>query len=236
MHNSKSRAVVVYALLSLPVMFFFQNCGQPRQSNNAASTATNLDTTSLLPVVTDSMLVGSASGSGTSSINNDIQISEPTLTEADQAGSGGSVDMSDPKKNKCLGLNISDILLNVESVNLANDNDVPLLAITDPDPTISMNKLTLKVQALKSVAVHEIFLKLNSEGNKILSEHNEAIDIRAPSGYTAGIKVKLALDINVVSGQTYILDLTINPIDQLISNQRKCIFKPVIQQANLAAQ
>lgn len=235
MNNSKSRAVVVYALLALPVVFFFQNCGQPRQSNSAASTATNLDTANL-SVVTDSMFVGSASGSGKSSINNDIQISEPTLNEADQADSNRSADLSDPKKNKCLGLNISDILLNVESVNFANEKEVPLLAIIDPDPTISMNKLTLKVQALKSFEVHEIFLKLNSEGNKILSEHNEAIDIHAPSGYTAGVKVKLISDITVVSGQTYVLELTVNPADQLISNQRKCIFKPVIQQAQLTAQ
>ena len=235
MHNSKSRAVVVYALLSLPVMFFFQNCGQPRPGSSSASTATNLDTINL-PIVTDSMLVGGSSSSSTSSTNNDIQISEPTLTEADQASSSNAADLSDPKKNKCLGLNISDILLNVESVNLANEKDVPLLAIIDPDPTISMNKLTLKVQALKSVPIHEIFLKLNAEGNKILSEHNEAIDIRAPSGYTAGIKIKLSSDLNVVSGQAYILELTINPVDQLISNQRKCIFKPVIQQAQLTSQ
>lgn len=129
----------------------------------------------------------------------------------------------------CKGLVISDFQLNSLSINSE-------LEIVDEDLTISLDKPTLKVKALKSGSLKNIFLVLNSEGNKILSSNEKVLNLKTPSAQTAGLKIHLSGRVSIEADKYYRLKLNINPQEQIVSNPEKCIFKPVIKDAELVTE
>lgn len=172
------------------------------------------------------------------SINNEIGSHTKSKKELDEDCDDDDHDNQSEDKiardDSCKGLDISDILLNVKSVSANNSKDTSLL-IVDENKTISLNKLTLKVKALKSGRIKEVFIQLNADGNKVLSAQNNVMILKTPSAQTAGLKVKLASEISVVVGHTYSIELVIKPADQIVANPNKCIFKPVVKEAYLVS-
>lgn len=142
----------------------------------------------------------------------------------------------DHDDSRCRGISIADILLSVDSVAVGSsgeDSKNSSFEIVDVDKTISLNKLNLKVKALKSAEIKEIFMVLNAQGNKILDASGKAMNLKTPSGQTSGIKVQLGKEVSVEANRTYTLQLEISSEDQIVANPNKCIFKPVIKNASL---
>jgi hypothetical protein len=137
-------------------------------------------------------------------------------------------DSSKHDANSCADLAISDILLKVKS--LGSD-----IKIVDLDKSISLDKLSLKIKALNSIKTKMLFLSLESEGNKVLSLENVVLELKTPSGQTAGLKVQLSSEYSLKSGQFYIIHFKIDPKEQLVNNAKKCIFKPVLRSASIYA-
>ncbi len=215
---SKISIAATTLVLGLPVLVMFQNCGQPGSASTTSS-ATNAS------IVSESLLI-----IPTSSNNADIQLDDPVLSE------DNDFDHAKGSVGQCDQLVISDILLNIASIG-ANPTKPDQIGfeIVDSDKSISMDKLNLKIRALKSENIREIILLLSADGNKLLNSENVAMDLKTPSAQQSGIKVKLADEFSVVAGKTYNLELTVNPNEQIVTNKSKCLFKPVVRDALLSA-
>jgi hypothetical protein len=140
-----------------------------------------------------------------------------------------SVDSEGGALEGCKGLVISDFQLNSLSIN----SD---LQIVDQDLTISLEKPTLKVKALRNGTLKHIFLMLNSEGNKVLTSNEQVLALKTPSAQSAGLKIHLLGKVSIEADKHYLLKLDINPEEQIVSNPEKCIFKPVVKGAELLAE
>lgn len=244
MHKAKSRVAGLFIIGSLPVLLFFQNCGKAGNSASLDTSAANLNSTpsSTMANESDSFTIGlsSANKSSGSTLDgnpqNDVHISEPVLNAEDEesAPAKEGSDDNDSTKHRCAGLNIADILLSVESIEgLGNSNNHTSLLILDNNKTLSLGKLNLKIQAFQDMNLDKIFLKLNPQGNRILNERNQSIDLNSPSGKSVGLKVHLSQPVQVLANQIYNLEVSINPAEQLISNQHKCVLKPLLKDASL---
>ncbi len=221
---SKFNISLAFALIGLPTMLFFQNCSQAGSLSVDSALALNAsektsDTLIIVPPDSDSQQ---------NSDNSIIQLDDPKSTSPVTNRDGTIANAA------CAGLEISDILLHVASISLnsANPKEVAL-EIIDKNKSISLDKLNLKIKAHKNENAHEIFLLLSPDGNKVLSAQNVAMDLKTPSAQNSGLKIKLAQDVQIEDGQMYNLELVINPSEQIVNNNNKCIFKPVVQEAHL---
>lgn len=242
MRKAKSRVAGLFIIGSLPVLLFFQNCGKAGNSASLDISAANLNSApgSAMASESDSFTIGLSSANKSSGLSleenpqNDIHISEPIVTAEDEESSPAQDSNDDSKKHRCAGLNIADILLSVESIEgLGNSNNHTSLLILDNNKTLSLGKLNLKIQAFQDMNLDKIFLKLNPQGNRILNERNQSIDLNSPSGKSVGLKVHLSQPVQVLANQIYNLEVSINPAEQLISNQHKCVLKPLLKDASL---
>lgn len=203
------RNMVLWILaLGLNVVFFFQNCapkGSAPSSNMVLFQA---------PTTSESLVI----------------ITPPGQTEEDHKSSDkGSI-------GSCDKLAVSDILLKIVSIstNLENPN-LASFEIIDSDKSISLEKLTLKVKANRTENIKNITLILNAQGNKILTADNVVIDLQTPVNEQSVVRVNLAKEYSITEGQTYNLLLTINPNELIAATQQNnCLFKPLIQNADLA--
>ncbi len=139
------------------------------------------------------------------------------------------------KAGSCADIEISDFLLSTSSLIAGTGKSSMSFEITDEDKTISLNKLTLKVKALRDLNVSKMKLILNSDGNKVLNTLNEVFELATPSAQTAGLKVHLDSSVAVKAGQSYLLSLVIEIDEQIKSNPNKCKFHPVIKAGSLVA-
>jgi hypothetical protein len=240
----KNYIIFSLIVLSLPVLFLFQNCGQQGGINtkntdlaiNSVNVSDSLvikpiDNLEQFPNIVDD--TQSISNGGSSA---DVRLNPPSDIVIDDGKNSSS---RGPKGSigTCGKINISDILLKVSSVGVANDLKSNLsFEVIDIDKYISLDKLTLKIKALKNISnLKEIFILLDSSGNKILSTENVTMSLVTPSAQESGLKIKLIEPISIQANSSYNLDLVINQNDQIIANKTKCIFKPVIQEAHLIA-
>lgn len=226
---TKSNVALTALMLSLPVALFFQNCGQPgsiASSGGEVALDSIIKTSDVMLIKPPSEQIDSSSSSGPTS-HNDIHLDDPI--DDDASSPKGSV-------GQCGEFAISDILLSVASISAHSDkpNDVSF-EILDSDKSISLDKLSLKIKALKSEKLKEVFLLLSAHGNKILSSTNVAMDLKTPSAQQSGLKVKLEEIASVEADQSYLLELVIVPSEQIIGNKNKCIFRPVLRSAKLVA-
>lgn len=213
----KMNVALIAMIAGVPVLLFFQNCGQAG-SVSTASAALNANSTS------DSMVIVPPTSA-------DINLNKPPVDSDDN-----NFDHSKGSIGQCGDVVISDILLKISSISSNCDKpDQKSFEIIDSDKSISLDKLTLKVKALKSEKVREIMLILSSSGNKVLSADNIAMDLKAPSAQQSGLKVKLSEEFSVEAGQIYSLELSVNPSEQIVTNKNKCIFKPIVRDALLSA-
>ncbi len=239
-HIKKNLKTIIAVLATLPVLFFFQNCqpGSVSVSDNQSSKlATSGVTTDTFVVVTDD----EANMVNTMPVDNPVDGGSGYVSGGKGSGHSGAptTDPDSPKVprepgsddgskgSSCKNLVISDVLLNVSSVDS--------FLIIDADKLISLNKPTLKIKALRSEVLKNLFVVLNADGNKVLSSQSEVLLLKTPSAQTAGLKIHLQEAVSVVAGQSYILELVINPEDQIVGNSQKCIFKPVVKIAHLKA-
>lgn len=130
----------------------------------------------------------------------------------------------------CRDVNASDIMLNVASV-VGEDS---LLTISG-DPSISLAKASLTLQAVKSGDVKELKLLLKQDGNVLMGLKGEVYDLKTPSAQTSGLKVILASKTHVKAGQKYELKLNIDLSEQIVRAGKKCLIKPAIKAAVLKA-
>jgi hypothetical protein len=217
---TKSNVAIATVLASIPVMIFFQNCAQTAPVNAGDSSAVNASPT------TDSMIIVTPNRP-----NESLQASDGTDIVTDDI-----VDSGKGSIGRCNDLSISDILLKIASISMSLSNPTELgFEIVDSNKSISLDKLTLKIKALKTDKARELYLLLSSDGNKILSTENVAMDLITPSEQSLGIKVKLLNDVSVEEGHIYELELAINPSEQIVTNKSKCIFRPIIREAVLSA-
>lgn len=126
----------------------------------------------------------------------------------------------------CENMTIADFQLSILSISSS-------LQITDEDLTISLGKPSLKVKALRDGSIKQASLVLNAEGNKVLSDDEKELNLKTPSGQTSGLKLQLGKSVNLMKNKNYILKLTIDPEEQIVTNPSKCLFKPVIKNVEL---
>lgn len=221
MVNLTKQNVALAALaVGVPVMFFFQNCSQ---SSPAAATASDR---ALGAVSTADTLVVLPSSDA-----NDINLNLPSTDDEDNVTSDkGSI-------ARCDQLVISDVLLKFVSISSQKDNpNAVSLEIIDPDKSVSLEKLTLQVKATQTERVRDLTLILRAKGNKILTADNIVIDMQSPMNQQAAVKVSLVNEYTITAGQVYNLVLKINPHELIAStNKNNCLFKPLIQAADLAS-
>jgi hypothetical protein len=233
---TKINVVIATFLTGIPVILFFQNCGQAGSLTTTSKNDVSAKST------TDSFVIVPPSSESHDQI---ISIHKPPLSIDENNGSGSAAASSDSSESdsaakgsiaQCGTLIISDILLKVASISMncdkPNENGFQII---DSDKTISLDKLNLKVRALKSNKIKEIFLLLSVDENKVLSSDNIAMDLKAPSAQQSGIKIKLDKEISVVEGKNYNLELSINPSEQIVTNKNKCLFKPVVHAATISS-
>ena len=262
----KKNFVFIGLIASLPVLFFFQNCAQSGSIGLTDQAVLNgkatTDTLEAVPpkndIVLDNIPVdtipidyrppGGSTGSGSTGSGTTTPVAPSTHGNGNDtvshdnpsAGHGESNDASDGNSKGSVGLcnpsAISDVLLSIVSIssNSAKPNQADF-EILDADKSVSLEKPTLKLRALLSGSVNQLFMLLSPEGNKILNKDSSVVDFKTPSGQQSGIKIQLA-NADVVAGRTYVLSLSINPAEQIVTNKVKCLFKPVIKSATLVAQ
>lgn len=158
-------------------------------------------------------------------------------SEKNEAAENCDVEISEKKVTHCGDFEIQDILLSINSAgseDLDDDKATSHFEITDKDKTISLNKTNLKLKARHDGKLKELFLGLNSEGNKVLSGNLQVINMKTAVSKGAGLKVKLDREIEIKEGHEYSLRLTIDQDDQVVENPARCLFKPVIKLAVLS--
>lgn len=208
-------------VLAAPAIFFFQNCAQN------GSTANSNVSLFKATVTSESLVIVPP----TSNQLSDVQIHPPEQSEVDHKSSDkGSI-------GSCAQLSVSDILLKIVSVSSSFENpNVASFEITDPDKSVSLEKLTLKIKAKKTEQIKNVTLILNAQGNKILTAENVVIDVKTPVNEQSVIRVNLLKQYTVTEGHNYTLVLTMNPNELITSTQHNnCLFKPLIQTADLAS-
>ncbi len=134
----------------------------------------------------------------------------------------------------CGGIQISDLLLSVKSVNSGSgcqEKEDQEFEIVDTYRSISLNKLTLRVRAKKSGSVRELFTGLIDDGNTVLTMQNVVFPLRTPSGQTSGLTAMLVKNAILKVGHIYKLKVEIDTNNQLVATKTKCILKPVIKSA-----
>jgi len=218
-----TRKNVLLSLLAIgvPTLFFFQNCAQ--NGSAAASPATIFQSTTN----SESLFVVPP----TSSQISDINITPPDQSEDDNKSSDkGSI-------GSCDKLAVSDILLKIVSISSNHENPNQLsFEIIDSDKSVSLEKLTLKIKAIKTEQIKNIVLILNAQGNKILTADNVVIDLKTPVNEQSIVRVNLIKEYTITEGRTYNLVLKVNPNELIAStNKNNCLFKPLIQAADLAS-
>ncbi len=266
--SKRSKLTMAFVTASLPVMVFFQNCGQAGQLQvtDAASKATSagllIDTTNPNPQVTTQIAPGFEIPSDPvvqlppttmpppksppvrlppvsppadpiahlpPTISPPVQ-EPPTLSPPTVSPPGGGT------AGNCDGLQISDMLLSVKSVNsgsACHEKKDQEFEVVDADKSISLNKLSLRVRATKNVSVRELFTGLNDDGNKVLTMQSVVFPLKTPSGQTSGLKVMLNKNVMLKAGHIYKLKVVIDTNNQLVGTKTKCILKPVIKSAQL---
>jgi len=147
-------------------------------------------------------------------------------------------------KLDCRQIQIADIRLNIDSVgaqegtcgnknrNAAGDNR-PDFEFVDSSSMVSLNSPVIRVRALKSFEVKQLFVRLAATGNAILSMDNVAMELVTPSAQESGLKFQLKKAVKVEVDQIYEIRFEIHPEDQIVANPVKCILKPVIKSASL---
>lgn len=247
----KNYVIFSLIVMSLPVLFLFQNCGQTggvntKNSDLAINSKNISDNLVIQPIesvgdlerspnIIDDTSPSSGVVSGDGSIGQNDKNPPPDIVIDD----GKNISARGPKGSigTCGKINISDILLKVSSVGIANDSKSNLsFEVIDLDKYISLDKLSLKIKALKNINdLQEIFILLDPAGNKILSTENVTMSLTTPSAQASGLKIKLIEPISIKADSSYDLTLVINQNDQIVANKTKCIFKPVVQEAHLVA-
>lgn len=206
--------------IGVPVLFFFQNCAQKGSTSTSAAIFASPATSESLEIVPPA-----------SSAISDIHINPPAKEEDDNKSSDkGSI-------GPCDQLAVSDILLKIVSISSKIDSpNLSSFEIVDSDKSVSLEKLTLKIKAKQTEQVSHLTLILNAQGNKILTAENVVVDVKTPIHEQSVIRVSLAKEYTVTEGQNYNLILTMNPNELIASTQQnKCLFKPLIQAADLAS-
>lgn len=218
-----TRKNVVLSLLAVgvPILFFFQNCSQNGTAATSKVALFQSTTTS------ESLIIVAP----TSNQISDINITPPDQSEDDNKSSDkGSI-------GSCAQLAVSDILLKIVSISSHHENPNEMsFEIVDADKSVSLEKLTLKIKAIKTEQIKNIVLILNTQGNKILTADNVVIDLKTPVNEQSIVRVSLIKEYTVTEGYTYNLVLKVNPNELIAStNKNNCLFKPLIQAADLAS-
>lgn len=200
----RSRSIALTVLSILAVLVAFQNCGQP-----GAVVTQDKDMFSVKgePMSDGTMLIVPANAENTDS--DDMEVNS----------------------RHCHGLKIADLLLAPKSLELPGNKSA--FEIADANPGLSLNKLSLKVKALQNAKVRHLFLKLDDNGNHLLSESGETLDLKTPSAQTSGLKIHLDSEVTVEAQKSYSLNLVIDLSQQVVMNPVKCLFKPVLKDASL---
>lgn len=215
----KSKITAILTLASLPIMLSFQNCSQQggvsvSGSGSQSSASFAIDTSNVSANVDTSINQNSPAAD----ISDDVSV-EPVEASL-----------------KCHDIVVSDVKLSVKAVSsgsLGSSSAAADLVVDQAASVLSISQNSIKIKALKSVSLKEVFVQLNSVGNQVLSEKNEVMDLKAPSASQSGIKVQLDQAVSLKEGDSYILNVDIKAEDQIVSNASKCIFKPVIHQARI---
>lgn len=139
------------------------------------------------------------------------------------------------EKNSCDGIDVADFMLKIESIHVGDGSkSADVIALEEPDASISMNKQHISIRATKDVfKVKSLFIVLKNAGNKVLDLDNLSHDLKTPSGQTAGLKVHLDSEVNLKAGEIYSLEFSIKQEEQIIANPAMCLFKPVIKSARI---
>lgn len=149
-----------------------------------------------------------------------------------QNENGDDVLIVDPDSQKaasvaCSDIAISDFILKAKSVSSG-------LELSEEEKTISFNKQTLSVKATRDITVKHLTIILNEVGNQVLDLEGKVYNLKTPSAQASGLKVHLTQEASLLANKTYLIKFSINMTDQIVTNPSKCIFKPVIRNAELA--
>lgn len=216
---TKKNMTLSLLLVGLPVMLSFQNCSQ----NGTAS----VNGTSVSAAATSESLVIVPPSSNPS----DITIRPPAGSEDDNISSEkGSI-------GSCDRIAVSDLLLKIVSISskIENPNEVSF-EIVDPDKSISLEKLHLKIKAKKTERVRELTLILSTQGNKILTTDNTVVEVNTPINEQSVVRVSLKNEYTVSEDSVYDLVLTMNPNELIAATSKdNCLFKPLIETADLVS-
>jgi hypothetical protein len=148
--------------------------------------------------------------------------------QGDNPNSGLIVDPDSQKsvQEACSDIAISDFLLKTDLVSSG-------LIIIDDEKSISFEKQTLKVKAVRDAKFKHLNIVLNEAGNQVMDHEGRVYNLKTPSGQTSGLKVHLLQEVSVQATKSYVIKFNISIADQIITNPSKCIFKPVVKNVQL---
>lgn len=173
----------------------------------------------------------------------DSPISSP-ISMPSSPEDGGSDQPAGSQKLGCDQIEIADIKLSIAEVSSNSSclnkkrqsnsgrqeqHDDAEFEIVQDDATLSLSKPVLKLRALKSIEVKQLFVRLNESGNQVLGLNNVVMDLVTPSAEQSGLKFQLKKSVQIKTGQEYNLSFEIHAEDQIVANPVKCLFKPVVK-------
>lgn len=128
-------------------------------------------------------------------------------------------------KNK--NAELADILLSVKSAKLQGGQGGEL-KILDDKSEISVENLTLTLEATTDMVISQLRLVLNDAGNKVLFADESLGELKTPSAHTSGLKIKLKESTSLKAGDKVDLTIDSDLLAAVHPAGKKCILHPVL--------